>query len=98
MPDPSPPDEVQAMWVEYRAEAQADRDRAAAGEDTAELDELIVELDQEIRRSGLRGQADPGRPKPRRHRSTPSRQDAPDRPTRRLSPHTSGKTYIAPDG
>src|SRR5262249_2080959 len=62
IPDPPPPDEVQAMWVEHRAQAQADRDRAAqADEDTAELDELIADLDRELRRSGLRGKADPGR-------------------------------------
>jgi len=29
IPDPPPPDEVQAMWVEHRAQAQADRDHAA---------------------------------------------------------------------
>ena len=36
---PAPrPDEVQAMWVEHRAQAQADRDHAAqAGQDTADL-------------------------------------------------------------
>jgi hypothetical protein len=87
------------MWVEHRAQAQADRDRAAqAGEDTAELDELIGELDQEIKRSGLRGKADPGRPRPRRQRSTRRRQDAPELPKRKISPHTIGKTYTAPDG
>ena len=99
------PDEVQAMWVEHRARAQADRDHAeAAAEDTAELaeldelDELIIDLDHEIRRSGLRGNADPGRPRPRRHRSTRRRQDAPDLPKRKISPHTVGRTYTAPDG
>src|SRR5262249_57588364 len=77
--------------------AQADRDHAAqAGEDTAELDELIAELDQEIKRSGLRGNADPGRPKPRRQRSTRRRQDAPDLPKPRISPHTVAKTYTPP--
>src|SRR5262245_51217373 len=71
VPASPPPDEVQAMWVEERAQAQADRDRATqAGEDTTELDELITDLDTEIRRSGLRGTADSGRPRPRRHRST----------------------------
>src|SRR5256885_9813501 len=41
--DPPPPDEVQAMWVEHRAQAQAMRDHAeAAGDNTAELDELIA--------------------------------------------------------
>src|SRR5262249_15164032 len=45
--DPPPPDEVQAMWVEHRAQAQVWRDQAeAAGEDSDELDELIAELDQ----------------------------------------------------
>jgi hypothetical protein len=97
--DPAPPDEVQAMWVERRAAAQADRDHAAqAGDDTTELDELITDLDQEINRSGLRGNADPGQPRPRRHRSTRRRQGAPDLPTRKISPHTVGKTYTAPDG
>src|SRR5215813_1931939 len=58
IPDPPAPDEVQAMWVEHRAEAQAMRDRAEqTGEDTADLDELIAELDQEITSSGLRGKA-----------------------------------------
>jgi hypothetical protein len=99
IPGPPPPDEVQAMWVEHRAQAQADRDHAAqTGKDTAELDELIGELDQEIKQSGLRGKADPGRPKPRRQRSTRRRQDAPDLPKRKISPHTVGKTYTAPDG
>jgi hypothetical protein len=97
--DPAPPDEVQAMWVEHRAQAQAWRDDAeAAGQDTAELDELIAELDQEIARSGLRGKADPARPRPRRHRSTRRRQDAPALPRRRISPRTIGKTYTARDG
>ncbi|HEY6278801.1 MAG TPA: replication initiator, partial [Streptosporangiaceae bacterium] len=45
IPAPPPPDPVQAMWVEHRAQAQADRDHAAAaGEDTAELDESIADL------------------------------------------------------
>ncbi|HEY6279328.1 MAG TPA: replication initiator, partial [Streptosporangiaceae bacterium] len=55
-------------------------------------------LDQEITRSGLRGKADPGQPRPRRQRSTRRRQDAPDLPRRKISPHTIGKTYTAPDG
>jgi hypothetical protein len=97
--DPPPPDDVQAMWVEHRAQAQADRDRAeTAGEDTTDLDELITELDQEIKRSGLRGKADPGQPRPRRQRSTRRRQDAPDLPRRKISTHTVGKTYTAPGG
>jgi hypothetical protein len=98
IPPAPPPDEVQAMWVEHRAQAQADRDHAAqAGEDTAELDELIEDLDREIKRSGLRGNADPDRPR-RRHRSTRRRQDAPDLPKQKISPRTVGKTYTAPHG
>jgi hypothetical protein len=99
IPGPPPPDEVQAMWVEHRAQAQAMRDQAeAAGEDTAELDELIAELDQEIASSGLRGKADPTHARPRRHRSTRRRRDAPDLPKRKISPRTVGKTYTAKDG
>src|SRR5215468_8582119 len=99
IPDPPPPDEAQAMWIEHRARAQADHDHAeAAGEDTAELDELIADLDHEIRRSGLRGNAAPGQTRPRRQRSTQRRQDAPDLPRRKITPRTVGKTYIAPDG
>jgi hypothetical protein len=93
------PDEVQAMWVEHRAEAQAMRDRAeAAGQDTGELDELITELDEEIANSCLRGKADPATQRPRRHRSTRRRHDAPDLPKRKISPRTVGKTYTARDG
>jgi hypothetical protein len=97
-PHPAP-DDVQAMWVEKRAEAQADRDRAEhAGQDPAELDELITDLDQQITNSGLRGNADPGTQQARRHRSTRRRQDTPDLPRRKVSPRTVGKTYTAPDG
>ena len=98
IPPPPAPDEVQAMWVEKRAEAQAERDRAEqSGQDTAELDKLLGELDAELARSGLRGKADPGRPQ-RRHRLTRRRQDTPDLPRRKISPRTVGKTYTAPDG
>jgi len=99
IPDSPPPDAEQAMWVEHRAQAQAERDHtAAAGQDTTELDELIEDLDHEIARCGLRGHADPGTPRPRRHRSTRRRQDTPGLPRRKISPHTVGKTYTAPDG
>jgi hypothetical protein len=95
-PDPTP---EQAMWAEYRAQAQAARDNAAdAGDDISELDQIIAELDAEIERSGLRGKADACKPRPRRQRSTRRRQDTPDLPKRKVSPHTVGKTYTAPDG
>jgi hypothetical protein len=92
------PDEVQRMWVEKRAETQQHRDQAdAAGQDSGELDELAAELDEEITRSGIRGNVLPPRSSCR-HRSTRRRQDAPDLPRRAVSARTIGKTYITPDG
>jgi len=91
-------DDEQHMWIEMRAQAQQQRDQAAsAGQDTAEDDELIAELDEEITRSGMRGNVLPARPV-RRHRSTRRRQDAPDLPRRKVAPRTVGKTYTSPDG
>ena len=70
----------QQWWVTMRADAQQSRDQAeTAGQDTADFDELIRELDQEITRSGVRGNVAPDRPA-RRHQSTRRRQDAPDLP------------------
>jgi hypothetical protein len=95
---PDEPDDMQKVWVEHRAETQKQRDRAAAtGQDTAELDELNAELDEEITRSGVRGNVLP-RQTERRHRSTRRRQDAPDLPQRPIVPVTIGKTYTAPGG
>jgi hypothetical protein len=86
------------MWVEHRAETQKQRDETeAAGQDTTELDGLNADLDEEITRSGLRGNVLPGT-QTRRHRSTRRRQDAPDLPRRAVDPRTIGKTYTAPDG
>jgi hypothetical protein len=96
--DPDAPDDVQLTWVTHRAETQHQRDQAdAAGQDTAELDELNAELDEEIARSGVRGNVLPKRQQ-RRHRSTRRRQDTPDLPRRPVEPRTVGKTYTAPDG
>jgi Replication initiator protein, pSAM2 len=86
------------MWIEHRAEAQPYRDQAdAAGQDTADDDELIGDLDEQITRSGLRGNVLPKRAE-RRHRSTRRRQDAPDLPRRPVAPRTIGKTYTSADG
>jgi hypothetical protein len=75
-PDPATDD--QPWWVVLRAEAQQQRDTAAAARtDTTGLDELITELDEEIANAGIRGKVNPDRPD-RRHRSTRRRQDAPD--------------------
>jgi hypothetical protein len=66
------------------------------GLDTAELDDRIGELDQQITDAGVRGNVLPARP--RRHRSTKRRQDAAQLPRRPVSARTVGKTYTAPDG
>ena len=96
--EPDPATEDQRWWVEKRAEAQQLRDQAAGvGQDTADLDELIGELDEEITKAGMRGKAAPDRPA-RRHRSTRRRQDTPDLPKRKVNSRTVGKTYTAPDG
>jgi hypothetical protein len=95
-PDPATDD--QQWWVTMRADAQQSRDQAeAAGQGTIDFDELIRELDEEITKSGVRGNVAPDRPA-RRHRSTRRRQDTPDLPRRKVSPRTLGKTYTAPDG
>jgi hypothetical protein len=95
---PDPATEDQNYWVTMRSEAQQSRDQAnAAGQDTLDFDELIRKLDEEITKSGVRGNVAPDRPA-RRHRSTRRRQDAPDLPRRKVAPRTLGKTYTAPDG
>src|SRR5215472_17830857 len=93
-PDPATGD--QQWWIENRADIQARRDQAASGEDTEDLNQLLTELDQEINRAGMRGKVASARP--RRHRSTRRRQDAPPLPRRKIDPRTVGKTYTAPDG
>jgi len=96
--DPDPATEDQKWWITLRAEAQQQRDHAAAtGNDTTDLDELITELDDQITAAGIRGKAAPAKPA-RRYRSTRRRQDAPDLPKRKISLRTVGKTYTAPDG
>ena len=95
---PEPADDVQAMWITHRAETQRKRDQAqTAGQDTAGLDEMNAELDEEITRSGVRGTVLPKR-QHRRHRSTRRRQDAPDLPRRAIEARTIGQTYAAPGG
>ena len=80
--EPDPPNDEQLVWVEHRATAQQWRDHAeTTGQDTADDDELIADLDNEITRSGIRGNVLPARPA-RRHRSTRRRQDAPELPRR----------------
>ena len=96
--EPDPPNDEQLVWVEHRATAQQWRDHAeTTGQDTADDDELIADLDNEITRSGIRGNVLPARPA-RRHRSTRRRQDTPELPRRAIAPRTIGKTYTAPGG
>ena len=60
------PDDEQRMWVEMRSDAQRDtrpRRDGRAGHGRG-LDELIGELDEEITRSGMRGNVLPARPRP----------------------------------
>jgi len=107
-PDPGPPapDETQQYWLTLRAEAQVQRDRAAArSEDVTVYDALIAELDAEVTRAGVRGtvttsngSGEDGPAKTRRSRSTRRRQDAPDLPKRNIAPRTVGKVFTAPDG
>jgi hypothetical protein len=95
---PDPATEDQQWRVTMRAEAQQTRDQAeTAGQDTLDFDELIGELDEEIAKSGVRGNVAPGQPA-RRHRSTRRRQDTPDLPKRTVNPRTLGRTYTASDG
>jgi replication initiator protein RepSA len=98
---PAAPDDYQRSLIEQRADFQAARDQAqTAGQDTAELDDLITALDTELRRTGIRGHTGTGqaKPKPRRKRSTRHRQDAPDLPRRKITNRTIGRTYTSPEG
>jgi hypothetical protein len=106
--EPDDPDEEQRYWIETRADYQAARDRADdAGQETSELDELNAELDEEITRSGMRGNVLPARTT-RRHRSTRRRADAAElpagrsrltrsaRPTPRRTARPSGRRCSSP--
>ena len=97
---PRPPDETQEFWLTARARAQVRRDTAAAnGRDTAELDELIGELDDEIAAAASAAHRQPYQLRTatptgkRRARSTRRRQDAPDLPKRPVTSRTTGKVF-----
>ncbi|MGH3157427.1 MAG: replication initiator, partial [Streptosporangiaceae bacterium] len=95
---PDDPTDTQRWWVTTRADVQAERDHAEqVGQDTADLDAAIPELDEEITQAGMRGNVLPNRPA-RRHRSTRRRQDAPDLPRRKIDPSTVGQVFTALDG
>nr|WP_236004042.1 helitron helicase-like domain-containing protein [Nonomuraea antri] len=92
---PDQADDEQRWLIEFRADMQAKRDQA--GQDTAELDEIIAGLDAEIRAVGLRGTV-LGRASTKRARSTRRRQDAPNLPKRRMTATTLGRTFTSSDG
>ena len=96
-PDPAT-DEIRSVGRDARRGPAASATRpTAAGQDTADLDELITELDEEITSSGMRGNVRPGQARAAAplHPPPPGR---PDLPKRKISPRTVGKTYTAPDG
>ncbi|MGW4793964.1 replication initiator [Nonomuraea sp. NPDC004297] len=95
---PDEPNDEQRWLVEFRADVQAQRDQAdQAGQDTADLDELISGLDEEINAAGMRGNV-LGRTIPKRNRSTRRRQDAPELPKRKMINSTLGRTFESADG
>ena len=98
---PAPPDDWQASGCPARRRPAPPRPRRRQGQDTAELDALIGELDNELASAGVRGtHPDPGTRKQATPpiASTRRRQDAPDLPRRKIGPQTTGKVYTAPDG
>jgi len=49
------PSEDQEFWLGLRARAQVRDQAQATGQDTAELDQAIAELDDELTATGIRG-------------------------------------------
>ncbi|MFD0900577.1 replication initiator [Actinomadura sediminis] len=97
------PNDEQRAWMELRAQAQAEHDRAAQdgtshGEPVEFWDGVLRELDGQLERSGVRGSLKTGERKQRRTRSTRRRQDAPDLPRRPVDSRTVGKVYRGRDG
>jgi hypothetical protein len=80
------------------ATTRADLERARvdtedAGEDPAEVDAIIDQVDELVAETGVRGRIGAGTA-PRRVRSTRRRQDAPDLPRRRVDARTVGRLYV----
>ncbi|MBG0826984.1 replication initiation protein [Planomonospora sp. ID67723] len=97
--EPNPSTEDQRWLIEFRADTQVKRDEAERnGEDVADWDEAIAEIDAEINTAGMRGNVVGGRTVPKRSRSTRRRQDAPDLPRRAKADTTLGRTFTSSDG
>ncbi|MEU4228914.1 replication initiator [Nonomuraea sp. NPDC026600] len=95
---PDQPNDAQRWLIEFRADAQAQRERAAStGEDTADWDTAIEGIDAEINEADMRGNV-LGRTAAKRNRSTKRRQDAPDLPRRAMTKSTLGRTFTSSDG
>ncbi len=90
-PDPATTEQRQLATVRADLE-HARTETEDAGEDTADVETVIDQVDELLRDTGVRGSLDTGQ-KPRRVRSTRRRHDAPDLPRRRIDPRTVGRTY-----
>jgi hypothetical protein len=96
--EPDEPTEEQRWLVTFRADVQADRDAAAqTGQDTGDFDQVLDDIDEQLRALGVRGNPK-SRKKARRRRSTKRRQDAPGLPRRKVEPHTVGRAFTSPEG
>jgi hypothetical protein len=93
------PDERQRALMAERAELVQLRDELAElRQDTATVDALVAELDEELSRCGVRGTLPDAEVKPKRKRSTKRRDDVAELPRRPVAPSTVGRVYRAPDG
>jgi hypothetical protein len=102
LPDPDPPTDEAKTLTALRADLEAARveaDDAGRGDQVAEVDDLIGQVDEALTDLGVRGKPAPdNRDRTRRTRSTRRRQDAPDLPRLPVDRRTVGRTYEAPDG
>jgi hypothetical protein len=94
---PEEPTEEQRWLVTFRADVQAQRDAAAdEGGDTAQFDEVLADVDEQLRARGVRGNAT-GKSR-RRVRSTRRRRDASELPRRTVEDRTVARAFTTPDG
>jgi hypothetical protein len=95
--EPDEPTLEQKYLMRERADVQAERAAAEfAGLDVEAFDQVLDDIEEQLRGLGVRGKVTPD--KPRRVRSTKRRQDAPDLPRRKVDPRTVGRAFTTPDG